>query len=179
MMNNNYYLAHGGPGSGRYPLGSGDRPYQKYENSRKKRGGIIGYIQERKAKKEEAKIQKARHEEIQRQLEAEREKRRLEADKERVLRKGSAAEVMRYQGLLTNKELQDVYNRLDWESKIRGLSKKEIETNMEKVDRLMKNVQTGTNWLKISSDTYNTIAAIYNATDEGKKKPLTFIKKPN
>ena len=26
-----YYISHGGPGSGRYPLGSGERPYQKYE----------------------------------------------------------------------------------------------------------------------------------------------------
>ena len=31
-----YYISHGGPGSGRYPLGSGERPYQKYEG-----GGII------------------------------------------------------------------------------------------------------------------------------------------
>ena len=31
-----YYISHGGPGSGRYPLGSGERPYQKYEG-----GGTI------------------------------------------------------------------------------------------------------------------------------------------
>ena len=31
-----YYISHGGPGSGRYPLGSGERPYHKYEG-----GGAI------------------------------------------------------------------------------------------------------------------------------------------
>lgn len=177
MANNLYYLAHGGPGSGRYPLGSGDRPYQKYEGSGKRKGGLVGYIRNRKAKKEEARVQKARHEEIQKQLEAERERRKLEADKERVLRKGSAAEVMRYQGQLTNKELQDVYNRLDWEAKIKALSEKEMKRKIDKVDDIMKDVQTITNWGKIGTDTYNTIAAIYNATPDGKKKPLTLVRK--
>lgn len=175
MANNLYYLAHGGPGSGRYPLGSGERPYQKYEGSGKRKGGLTGYIRERKAKKEEARVQQAKQEALRRQAEKAQEERRLEADKQRVLRSGTASEVMRYQGRLTNKELEDAYKRLDWESKLISLSQKEVKSNIDKVDEIMKNVQTITGWGKIGTDTYNTIAAIYNASPEGKKKPLTLV----
>lgn len=175
MANNLYYLAHGGPGSGRYPLGSGERPYQKYEGSGKRKGGLTGYIRERKAKKEEARVQQARNAELKKRLEEEQEKRRLEADKERVLREGTATEVMRYQGQLSNQELQNAFTRLNLESQLRNLSEKEMKSAMDKIDGIMKTVKTGTEWAKIGTDTYNTIAAIYNATPEGQKKPLTLV----
>lgn len=169
-MNNIYYLAHGGPGSGRYPLGSGDRPYQKFEGSRNKSGGISGYIKTRRAKKIEEQRQKKR-------LEDEQKKRQHDADKERVLREGSATEVMKYQGELTNQELQNAFTRLNLEAQLRGLSQKEIKSAMDKVDNVMKTIKTGTEWAKIGTETYNTFAAIYNATPEGQKKPLTLVSK--
>ena len=167
-MNDFYYIAHGGPGSGRYPLGSGERPYQKYEGSRKRGGGIAGYIRTKKAKKIEAQEQKNR-------LEEEQRRRQHEADKERILREGTATEVMRYQGELTNNELQQVFTRLNLESQLRNLSQKEIQTTMNKINTVMRTVKTGTEWVKIGTDTYNTVAAIYNATPEGKKNPLTLV----
>lgn len=176
-MNNIYYLAHGGPGSGRYPLGSGERPYQKFEGSRRKSsGGISGYIKSRKAKKAEEQAQKQRNEELKKRLEEEQRKRRQhDADKDRVLREGTATEVMKYQGELTNQELQNAFTRLNLESQLRNLSQKEMQSAMDKIDSIMKTVKTGTEWAKIGTDTYNTIAAIYNATPEGQKKPLTLV----
>lgn len=176
-MNEFYYLSHGGPGSGRYPLGSGDRPYQKFEGSRRKGGGISGYIKSRKEKKAEAKQQKARNEELRTRMEEEQKKRQHDADKERVLREGSATEVMKYQGELTNQELQNAFTRLNLESQLNRLSQQEMKTAMDKVDNIMKTVKTGTEWAKIGTDTYNTFAAIYNATPEGQKKPLTLVGK--
>lgn len=176
-MNECFYLAHGGPGSGRYPLGSGERPYQKFEGSGKRSGGISGYIKSRKAKKVEVQKQKAAEEDRKRKLEEAREKKRLDEDKERVLRSGTATEVMKYQGKLTNQELQNAYTRLNLESQLRNLSQREMKTAMDKVDSVMKNVKTGTEWVKIGTDTYNTFASIYNATSEGQKKPLTLVGK--
>lgn len=175
-MNNIYYLSHGGPGSGRYPLGSGARPYQKFEGQKQRRG-ILGHIQARKAKKAEEQQQKQRNLELQKRMEEEQRKRQHDADKERVLREGSATEVMRYQGELTNQELQSAFTRLNLEAQLRGLSQKEMKTAMDKVDNIMKTVKTGTEWAKIGTDTYNTFAAIYNATPEGQKKPLTLVGK--
>lgn len=176
-MNNLYYLSHGGPGSGRYPWGSGDRPYQRLEGSGQRPRGISGYIRSRKMKKEEERQQKERNQELRNRLEEEQRKRQHDVDKERVLREGTAAEVMKYQGELSNQELQNAFTRLNLEAQIKNLSEKEAKSAMDKVDKIMKNVRTGTEWAKIGTETYNTIAAIYNATPEGRKSPLTLVKK--
>lgn len=176
-MNNLYYLSHGGPGSGRYPLGSGERPYQKFEGSRKSSRGISGYIKSRKEKRAEANRLKVEKEAAQKKIELERQKQKHDADKERVLREGTASEVLKYKGELSNKELQDVYTRLSLESNLHNLSQKEIKTSMDKIDNIMKNIKTGTEWAKIGTEAYNTFAAIYNATSDGKKNPLTLVSK--
>lgn len=176
-MNNIYYLIHGGPGSGRYPLGSGNRPYQKFEGSKGRSSGISGYIKSIRLKKAEQQQQKAKDEEKHRHMEEELRKRQHDADKERVLREGTATEVLKYQGELTNQELQNAFTRLNLETQLRNLSQKEITTAMDKFDKIMKTVKTGTEWAKIGTDTYNTIAQIYNATPEGQTKPLTLVGK--
>lgn len=175
-MNELYYLSHGGPGSGRYPWGSGDRPYQRLEKS-KARHGIGEYIKSRKAKKVEEQMQKDMAEARKRAADMEERKKRLEADKERVLRAGSAREVLQYQGMLTNKELQDAYNRIDWEKKLSSVAASEIRTNMQKMDKAMSNLKTINNWGSTLTDSYNLMAAVYNATAEGKKDPWPEIKK--
>lgn len=176
-MNEFYYLVHGGPGSGRYPLGSGDRPYQKFEGSRKKSSGITGYIKSRREKRAEERQLRIKNEESRKKAEAERRERQLDADKERVLREGSAAEVLKYQGRLTNQELQQAFNRLNLETNLRNMSQKEIKTKADKVDDIMKMIKTGTEWAKIGTDTYNTLAQIWNATPEGQKGPLPLVGK--
>ena len=108
-------------------------------------------------------------------MEEEQKKRHHDADKERVLREGTATEVLKYQGELTNQELQNAVNRLNLESSLRGLSQREMKSAMDKVDGIMKTIKTGTEWAKIGTDTYNTFAAIYNATPEGQTKPLTLV----
>lgn len=176
-MNQIYYLAHGGPGSGRYPLGSGERPYQKYEGMGRKPSGISGYIKARKEKKADAQREKATVEARKKAAEEAERKRQHDADKERVLRSGTATEVMRYQGELTNKELQDAYNRIDWERKLSSFAAQDIKSGMEKIDKAMQNLKTVNNWASIATDSYNLLVSVYNATPEGQKNPWTTIKK--
>lgn len=154
--------------SGRYPWGSGDRPFQSAE-------GISGYIRKKKQEKADAAAQKERNEQLRRAMEEEQKKRHHDADKERVLREGTATEVLKYQGELTNQELQNAVTRLNLESSLRGISQKETKTAIDKVDEIMQNIKTGTEWAKIGTDTYNTFASIYNATPEGQSKPLTLV----
>lgn len=168
---NSYELYHEGVKrrSGRYPWGSGARPYQSMErNSSRRHTSLVSYVKGRKEQKrlEEAK-QKAR--------EAAEEKRRHDADKERVLREGSATEVLKYRGELTNQELQNAVSRLNLEASLTKISEKEAKQMMDRIDSVMQNVKTVTNWTKIGTDTYNTIVDIYNITEEGKKNPLTKI----
>ncbi len=156
--------------SGRYPWGSGSRPFQSYK-------GISGYIRKKKQEKADAAEQRERNEQLRIAMEEERKKRHHDADKERVLREGTATEVLKYQGELTNQELQNAVTRLTLESNLRNLSQKETKSAIDKVDEIMKTVKTGTEWAKIGTDTYNTLAAIYNATPEGQNKPLTLVGK--
>lgn len=176
-MNNIQYLSHGGPGSGRYPWGSGKRPYQRLEmsgnNAVMARKGISGYIRSRKQKKAEKQ---------QKEVEAEKQKRkreeeRLDADKERVLREGTISEVMKYRGRLTNKELEGAVNRLTLESKLKNMSEREMKSGMDKMNEMMKKVKMGTEWVNIGTETYNTLASIYNATPEGRRKPLRTVRR--
>lgn len=139
--------------------------------------GISGYIKAKKQEKADAAAQKERNEQLRKAMEEEQRKRQHDADKERVLREGTATEVLRYQGELTNQELQNAVTRLNLESSLKGLSQREMKSAMDKVDGIMKTIKTGTEWAKIGTDTYNTFAAIYNATPEGQSKPLTLVVK--
>lgn len=171
-MNNYYYLSHGGPGSGRYPLGSGERPYQKFERpGRRSSGGISGYIKARKAKKAEAEQIKQQNQ----KRAAEEAKRQHDANKEQILRSGKASDVLKYQGELTNQQLQEAINRLNSEATLRSMAQKETVSTLNKIDEIMKTIETGTKWVKIGTDSYNAFAAIYNATEDGKKNPLTIV----
>lgn len=54
-----YYLAHGGPGSGRYPAGSGERPWQHRSGMRIQRRSLKKLTKfERKAQRVQADIDK-------------------------------------------------------------------------------------------------------------------------
>lgn len=139
--------------------------------------GISGYIRKKKQEKADEAAQKERNEQLRRAMEEEQKKRQHDADKERVLREGSATEVLKYQGELTNNELQNAVNRLTSEYKLREFSQNEMKSAIDKVDEIMKFVKTGTDWAKIGTETYNTFASIYNATPEGQSKPLTLVGK--
>lgn len=171
-MNNIYYLSHGGPGSGRYPLGSGDRPYQKFEGSRRSGGGISGYIKARRAKKAEEQQKKRQAEESRRRSELERQREEHAANREKVIRGGSASEVMKYQGELSNNELESILKRLDYEKQLKDLSQEEKQSYINRMNKLTSTIKAGTDLSKAGVGVYNLVAGIYNATEEGQKHPL-------
>lgn len=168
----NFYISHGGPGSGRYPLGSGERPYQKFEGKgRKSSGGIRGYIRSRKEKKIEEQKEKIRKLEKKRTEE-------LEKNKERILRTGTPDEVASLRGMLTSKEMDDVYKRLDFERKLSSLSNNQQESNVKKLKDIANKLETGGKLVSAGIDLWNQISSAYNATPNGREKPLTLVGKP-
>ena len=164
-MNNFYYLSHGGPGSGRYPLGSGDRPYQKFEGSRRRSSGISGYISAKKKEKEMVK-----------EAQKKKEREQHEADKERVLKSGTPSEVSKYRGELTRQELQDVYNRLNFERMIDQMSASEKVTNQQRIDKVVSNIKKTTGWIAEGAAAYNILASVYNSMIDDSKKKLPVLK---
>jgi hypothetical protein len=140
----------------------------------KKRYGIIGSIKERSAAK---KRQKQRAAALEKAREVKKTKAEEAAEKKRVLESGTADEVMRYKGQLSNKELSDAYSRLNYERLISDLSSKDVKSGAEQVDSLMTKAEKMVGAAQKGLDTYNKAAKIVNAvskadlpTFEGNKK---------
>lgn len=115
----------------------------------------------RKQKKALEKARKAKHDKAEAAKKAKQEQEDFEKNKKRVLESGSAAEVAKYKGKLTNKELQDVVNRLNMEQRVSELAVNKEPSRIEKItdriDKANKFADKGiTGW--------NNIAKILNAT---------------
>lgn len=149
--------------SGRYPYGSGDRPYQSS-------GGLKGLFRRNKDSSKVLRKGTVSDPLIERQKHI--------ANKANVLKGGRASEVLKYRGELTNRELQEVCQRFEYEKKLQAYAQSEVNDAMKKVDIMMKNLKTFNEWASIGTDTYNMMASVYNATSEGRKKPMTLVNKP-
>lgn len=151
--------------SGRYPFGSGSRPYQSMKK------GISGLVQKHKKKQQI----KKRNENLKKAREKAAENRRLAADKDRVLKSGTAREVMRYKGKLTNDELRNAVTRLNLEKQLKEYASNEVKSNMQKIDQAMKSAKQVGEWAKTGTDLYNQMARIYNSTENGRRRPMTLV----
>lgn len=173
---NQYDLYHTGVKrrSGRYPWGSGARPYQSMEG-RSSRKSISSFIRDQRSKKQQAAIEKMRENAKQKAMAEAEAKRQHDADKERVVREGRASEVLKYQGELTNDQLREIRDRIKLENELRSLSDKEYESTMDKINDFSKGLKLSAELIKNGADLWNGLAGIWNATEDGKKDPLTKI----
>lgn len=156
----------------------GIRRYQNKDGSLtpagKKRYGIIGSIKEHRAQKKRYKQRTAA---LEKAREARKTKAEEAAEKKRVLESGTAAEVMKYKGKLSNKELADAYSRLNYERMITDISAKDAQSGADKAVSLMDKAEKVVGAAQKGLDTYNRAAKIVNAvskadlpTFEGNKK---------
>lgn len=101
------------------------------------------------------------------------------ANKQRVINSGSAAEVLEYavRGEMTNDELRQISTRLQLTDSISGYAKKDIVTTEQKIDKISKSLKTTATLVNGGIDVYNALAAIYNTTEEGQKKPMRMVSK--
>lgn len=139
--------------------------------------GISEYIRKKKQEKDAAEAQKERNDQLRKAKAEEQEKERMEKDKERVLRSGSASEVMKYQGKLTNKELSDAAERLRLEKQLKGYSEQEIKKALDKVKEIQAWSNVSSALAKDGIEIWNSFVSVYNVTQEGRNKPLPLIGK--
>lgn len=150
-----------GRGSGRYPLGSGKEPFQNIKNPN---------LIKRLIKKRE-KYLKDNKEPPQKLL----TKEEYEESKQKVLKSGSAKDILRFKGDLTNQQMQDAIRRMDLERDLANYDSKFVKSKKEQMNDLMKDLRMITEWTKIGTEAYNSFAKIYNASKKGKEKPLTLV----
>lgn len=147
-----------GRGSGRYAFGTGKRPNQR---SSKKA--------QRAAKKAAEARAKAR--EIAKK--AEEERKQHEADKERVVREGTASEVLKYRNELSDAELGKIVKRIEWYGKLEDASKKDVQDGWKKVDSVMQKVKMISDWTNTAvtaKNNFDKLVAMFVTDEEQKKK---------
>lgn len=152
-----------------YPLGSGD--HSAKEKKAGWRQSLSGKIADRKRKKRQAAaLEKARAAKVQ-NAERKKEEADREAKKEKALNSGSASDVMKFQGDLTNEQLQRALNRLNLEGQLSKLSQKDVKTVTDKVDSIITKLDKATKWTQTGINAYNTAAKIINAFSDGDELP--------
>lgn len=176
IPNMRWYHRNGPP----YPLDrkTHNKVVNKKSTGETKKKNIISDMKEKsaakkKAKKRKAALEKARQARAANAKKAAEEK-KLEADKERVLKSGTAAELAKYKGRLTNKELADAWTRLEYEAKI--LSRAQVESvKPDKVKDFFDRLDTVVKYTKTGIDAYDTFADVYN-TFASPKNPAPKIR---
>ena len=107
------------------------------------------------SKKQKAALEKARQ--------TKAAKKDYEAEKKRVVESGTASEVLKYKGKLSQQEMKSAMERIRWESEMTGFADKELSPGKEKVNKFMKNVDFATGHVNTAAKAWNTFANIYNA----------------
>lgn len=158
-----------------YPLGASDH------SASEKKAGWMQSLRDKseakkKAKKRAAAIEKAKktraENEKQKRLEKEYEEKR-----QKILRSGKASEVAKYKGQMTNQELRDALNRIQWEQELSKYSAAETKSSFEKIDGLMKNVGTMTDWVNKGVNAYNAIDKAVKLVNGEEKEDRSFFER--
>lgn len=180
-------------GNNRYQLSDGTWTEEGLARRRAREGGdgerkpkrTIGQrIADNKKKKQQTKnLEKARAARAAKK-EAELARQQHEADKEKILRSGSAKEVMAYKGELTNQQYNEVLNRLDNEAKLAAKAFKEEKTVWDKLGQTGENIGKATKFAENAISAYNVFAKVVNSMSDtpipvlnGEKKEVKKVKK--
>ena len=157
-----YYLMHSGRskrdgakiGSGRYPLGSGERPFQGEDNKSRR----LRFLRKKK-------------EESEKKEETTSEKSFTEDDKKRIIDSGDIKEAFKYREHFTNNDIDAVINRFKKENELKVLTTKNVKTGQEKVEKMTSILKTGISFANEGINAYNVVARLVN-TFSDKEMPV-------
>lgn len=152
----------------------GERRYQYEDGSLTPEGrehyGYGARIKGAIEKHKQNKIKKKRVESLKKAREAKKAKLEREQNKARVLKSGSASELLEYKGELTNQEMNDAINRINNERRIADLASSEKKSTVQKIDSVMGVVGKAADWADKGTRAYNAFAKINNAMSNDKNK---------
>lgn len=109
------------------------------------------------------KVAKQRAAALEKARQAKAAKKEYETNKENALAKGSAKEVLKFKGDLTNKQLQDAVTRLGYEKKLKEIADSEVKTAWDKYDKVFNKVGKITDYADKSTKAWNIFAKAINA----------------
>lgn len=155
-----------------YPLRPGAHSAAEKRGAKSGISTLASYVSNRKKKyKKKKAIEKAKQTRIQNER-IKYEKEHYDELKEKALKSGSATDVMRFKGDLTNQQLRDVIDRLGYESKLSSMSEAERVTLGKKLNNVFDKIDTGRDWLEKGSKAYNAVVKVINAFDDEDTLPI-------
>lgn len=158
-----------------YPLGA-----DKHSASEKKAGWMSSLKSKseakKKSKKKQAALEKARKTRAEKAKQKKLEK-EYEEKRQQVLRSGKASEVSKYKGQMTNQELRDALNRIQWEAELSKYSAAETKSNFERIDGMMSKVGKMTDWVNKGVNAYNAIDKAVKLVNGEEKEDRSFIER--
>lgn len=135
--------------SGRYPWGSGERPYQS--------SGGLPPKKSKKDKRFEKNIQretkKKNKEEIDAQRKEEAERARKEAERKAILR--DPAKLKKHQYEYSPDEIKNAVQRFDWDEKLHQQTRQKLERGANILDSLYKYMSVGLKYYNFAAGTHN------------------------
>lgn len=92
-----------------------------------------------------------------------------EAAKQKAIKTGSATDVLKFKGDLTQQEMQSAISRIRWEQDMATLSARETTAGKTKADEFFNKVEQATQYADTSIRAWNTVANVYNAVNINKR----------
>lgn len=117
------------------------QPNPETEDDRNRRNGIIDRV---KAAAEER---------------AERKQEEYESAKQKTLQSGTAQDILKYKGELTNQELQTAISRLNLERQLKDINDKDnyVETGWDKADKIFSKVGKVSGYINTTANAMNSV----------------------
>lgn len=129
-----------------------------------------GFLAKRKEKKISKKLEEAKKQTLENTRDAEKKREEYKKEVDRVLREGSATEVLKYKSEYSTKQLQEAANRIQWENTLKQYSKKDINTYLDKAEQYAKTLDRINKVVKTGLDTKSNVEAIMKIFDDAQKK---------
>lgn len=160
-------------GKKRYNDSDGDEKAKKKAAAKAEKAKLKA---EKAKAKLEAKVAKAKAAEEAKEVEekkaAEEAKADYESRKQQALKTGSAKDILEFKGDLTPKEMQDAYQRVQWEQNMKAISDKDMAKGKSATEKAFETIGKATDYAITATKAYNTLANIYNAFNgDGKLLP--------
>lgn len=145
----------------------GVRRYQNKDGSLtaagKNRYGSGGSSGGTTKKKVSRKVRKQREENLAKARQARTDKKSYEEEKQKAIKSGSAADVLKFKGDLTPQEMQSAISRIRWEQDMASISDKDLSSGKSKVDKAIDAIGKNTTRAVTVAKAYNMAANIVNA----------------
>lgn len=91
------------------------------------------------------------------------DKEAYEKNKQQAIKSGSAKDVLKYKGDLTQQEMRTAIERIRWEQDMQSIASKEVSAGKAKADKFFNSVETITGYADKAAKAWNMAANVYNA----------------